>query len=282
MRGPDFIGIGAQRTGTSWIYACLFEHPGLCLPQKEINFFSRERNWSRGFDWYEATFEQCPATARAGEFSTSYLTDPRTPGRIHERYPQALLIVSLRNPVDRAYSNYLNDIVGGVVPASVGFSEALHSHPEYLDSGRYAGHLQSYIALFGRERLHISLFEEARRRPLEAVQAIYQFLGVDPLFRPAMLDRPVGAGRAPRSRGFERGLIEAGAAFRRSRLLRPVWWRAKRLGLGDRLRAMNTSSDAGNAEGLEPSERSELLERFAPEVEALEQLLDRDLAEWRQ
>src|SRR4051812_34770 len=152
-RGPNFIGIGAQRTGTSWIYACLFEHPDLCLPRKEINFFSRERNWSRGFGWYEAIFGECPPDAQVGEFSTSYLTDAETPGRIRSRYPDARLIVPLRNPIDRAYSNYLNDIVGGVVPASVGFAEALESHPEYVDGGLYARHLRNYIHLFGREQL---------------------------------------------------------------------------------------------------------------------------------
>jgi hypothetical protein len=281
-RGPDFIGIGAQRSGTSWIYACLFEHPGLCLPQKEINFFSRDRNWTRGFGWYESIFTECAPDAVAGEFSTSYLIHPQTPGRIHDRYPQARLIVSLRNPADRAYSNYLNDIVAGVVPASTGFSEALQSHPEYLEGGRYAHHLRVYLDLFGREQVHVSLFDQARREPLEAVQAIYRFLGVDPLFRPAMLDRPVGTGRVPRTRWLERTLIGTGAAFRRNRVLRPLWWRAKRLGIGDRLRAMNTTKGAANADGLDPAQRQTLIERFEPEVADLEELLQLDLAGWRQ
>ena len=53
------IGIGAQRTGSSWLYACMYEHPEICMPRKEINFFSRERNWSRGFEWYEGIFAEC-------------------------------------------------------------------------------------------------------------------------------------------------------------------------------------------------------------------------------
>ena len=103
--GPGFIGIGAQRTGTSWLYACMYEHPQVCMPQKEINFFSRERNWTRGYEWYEHLFAECPADAVAGEFSTSYLTDAATPARIHERYPDVKLIVSVRHPVERAYSS---------------------------------------------------------------------------------------------------------------------------------------------------------------------------------
>lgn len=280
-RGPDFVGIGAQRTGTSWIYACLFEHPELCLPQKEINFFSRERNWSRGFEWYEAIFAECPPNAHVGEFSTSYLTDIETPGRIHDRYPAARLIVSLRNPADRAYSNYLNDIVGGVVPASTGFSEALRLHPEYVEGGRYAHYLRKYLDLFPREQLLVSSFDEARRNPLEAVQEIYGFLGVDHTFRPAMIDRPVGAGRVPKVQWFERWLIDTGAAFRRQRMLRPIWWRVKRLGIGDRLRAMNTTPGAENADGLDPAQRSALMEQFEPEIAALEELLQTEFPGWR-
>jgi hypothetical protein len=55
-RGPDFIGIGAQRAGTSWLYACLYEHPQICMPLKEIHFFSCERNWRRGYERYEGIF----------------------------------------------------------------------------------------------------------------------------------------------------------------------------------------------------------------------------------
>jgi hypothetical protein len=279
-RGPDFIGIGAQRTGSSWIYACLYEHPDLCVPLKEINFFSRERNWSRGFEWYEGISADCPPAALAGEFSTSYLTDSETPGRIRSRYPAARLIVSLRNPVDRAYSNYLNDIVAGVVSPATGFSEALRSHPEYLEGGRYAHYLSNYLELFPREQLLVSIFDEARRDPLTAVQKIYRFLGVDPAFRPTMLDRPVGAGRVPRVKWIERSLIDVATAFRRQRMLRPLWWRLKRLGLGDRLRALNTQA-ADQQDGLDPEERQSLIREFEDEIAPLEELLQMELPDWR-
>jgi Sulfotransferase domain len=281
-RGPDFIGIGAQRSGTSWIYACLFEHPHLCLPRKEIHFFSRERNWSRGFEWYEAIFAGCPPDAVAGEFCTSYLNDAETPARIRQRYPEVRLIVSLRHPVDRAYSNYLNDIVAGAVPRTTGFREALQSHPEYVEAGRYARYLRHYLNLFPREQLLVLIFDDARRDPLTAIQETYRFLGVDPTFRPAMVDRPVGIGRVPRFQWIERGLIDAAAAFRKRQALRPLWWRAKTLGMGDRLRALNTAQSAGTAEQLDPEERRSLIREFEPEVRALEKLLQIELPGWRQ
>jgi sulfotransferase family protein len=280
-RGPDFIGIGAQRTGTSWMYACLFEHPGICMPRKEINFFSRDRNWSRSFGWYEEIFAECPADRVSGEFSTSYLTAPKAAARIRERYPDARLIVSLRHPVDRAYSSYLNDIVAGAVPPTKGFREALEANPGYLDGGRYARHLQRYLDLFPRERLHVSLFDEARIDPLAAMREVYGFLGVDPSFRPAMLDRPVGRGRVPRVQAMDRVLQGTAGAFRSRRSLRRIWWVAKRVGVGDRLRALNTRRGADSTNGLDRAERERLVREFDSDVSALEDLLHVELPGWR-
>jgi len=280
-RGPDFIGIGAQRTGTSWIYACLYEHPRLCLPRKEINFFSRERNWSRGFEWYEEIFAECPPNAVTGEFCTSYLIDTDAPARIRHRYPEVRLIVSLRHPVDRAYSSYLNDIVAGELPPTTGFREALQSHPEYVEAGKYARYLHNYLELFPREQILVSIFDDARLDPLAAIQETYRFLGVDPTFRPAMLDRRVGIGRIPRFQWIERCLIDTSAAFRSRRALRPLWWRAKTLGLGDRLRALNTAQATERAEVLGPEERRFLIREFEPDITALERLLEIELPGWR-
>jgi hypothetical protein len=280
-RGPDFIGIGAQRTGTSWIYACLYEHPQICMPQKEISFFSRDRNWSRGFEWYERIFTECPPSAIAGEFSTSYLTDTDAPARIADRYPGVQLIVSLRHPADRAYSSYLNDIVAGVVPAATGFKRALELHPEYVEGGRYARHLRRYLEVFPRDQLLVSLFDDARREPLSAIREIYRFVDADPRFRPQMLDRRVGVGRVPRFQWMERALLDTARAFRTRRALRPLWWTAKRLGAGDRLRALNTRDGAENPTELRTEEREALIRDLEPDTRALEELLEKELPGWR-
>ena len=235
------IGIGAQRTGSSWLYACMYEHPQICMPRKEINFFSRERNWSRGFEWYEGIFAECPATAVCGEFSTSYLPDPETPLRIHDRYPDVRLIVSLRHPAERAYSSYLNDILAGVVSPKQSFREAL----ERASGVRRRQQVRAPSEQLSRSvqpRSGAGLDVRRRRAGSRSppFRQIYRFLGVDPGFRPTMLDRPVGIGRVPRSQGAERSMLELAEAFRHRRALRPVWWMAKKSGIGDRVRALNT------------------------------------------
>jgi hypothetical protein len=263
------------------MYACLYEHPEICIPRKEIHFFNREHRWARGYEWYEAIFSECPPNATVGEFSTWYLSDVDAPKRIRDRYPEVRLIASLRHPVDRAYSGYLNDIAAGAVSAEAGFRQALRSHPEYLDAGRYARHLRNYLDVFPREQLLILFFDDARRDPLGTLQETYRFLGVDPTFRPTMLHRRIGAKQVPRYQRVERWLLDTSVAFRKRPSTRRVWWAAKRLGLGDLVRTLNVRSGAGGPNGLDQRDRRSLIKHFESDTRALETLLHRELPEWR-
>jgi hypothetical protein len=135
--------------------------------------------------------------------------------------------------------------------------------------------------VFPREQLLVLRFDDARRDPLAVLRLTYRFLGVDPTFRPSMLRPRIGAGRVPRSQRIERWLLDSSAALRKRRSTRSVWWAANRLGLGDRVRAVNTRSGAGEQNGLDPEDRRSLIEHFEPDIEALEALLHRKLPEWR-
>lgn len=279
-RHPDFLGLGAQRAGTSWIYACLYEHPEICAPEKEINFFSRDSRWEKGFSWYESFFEDCGADQRAGEFSTSYLHHPDTPGRIHERYPDVQLIVSLRNPVDRAFSSFRNDIVAGDLPASIDFENALERWSKYVEIGRYASHLSRYLELFSRDQLLVLVYEESREDPTGFMRRIFKFLDVDPGFEPSMLEETVNPSREPVVPGVDGVLNRFASWFRASRLLRPVWWLAKISGVGSLLRQVNTAP--GIERSLRPGTRRTLHREFEPEIDRLEAMLDVSLDRWRQ
>ena len=85
MSRPDFIGLGAMKTGTTWLHQCLLEHPEINLSEKELNFFGDPVTWSKGFDWYEKKLESDKKII--GEFSVFYLAHPFVASRIHARYP---------------------------------------------------------------------------------------------------------------------------------------------------------------------------------------------------
>ena len=133
----DFIGVGAQKSGTSWIYACLYEHPEICAPIKEIHYFSRERNFKKGIEWYKNIFNTCKKGQLKGEFSTTYLYDGKTPDRIKKEFPNTKIIISLRNPVDRAFSHYRNEIKGGHIPKNTTFEEAMKNDKSIVEQGMY-------------------------------------------------------------------------------------------------------------------------------------------------
>lgn len=278
-RKPDFLGIGAQRAGTSWIHACLYEHPEVCAPEKEINFFSRESRWENGFSWYESWFEECGSDQQVGEFSTSYLHHPDTPSRIHNRYPEVQLIVSLRNPVDRAFSSFRNDIVAGDIPGSTTFEEALEEHSKYVEIGHYARHLSRYLERFSRDQLLVLVYERSHEDPSGFIRRIFDFLGVDPAFKPSMLKETVNRGRDPLVPGVDAALNRISRWFRASSLLRPAWWLVKVSGMGRLLRRINTAPRTNR--NLSPATRQSLHELFEPEIARLEAMLDLSLDVWR-
>jgi len=278
-RGPDFIGLGAQRSGTSWIYACLYDHPQICAPTKEIHFFSRDVNWRRGRDWYERHFRACGPGTVSGEFSSSYLPSAPAAERIAALYPRAKLVVSLRHPLERLISNYLNDIVAGAIPAGTPLIEAVGGRAEYVEQGRYAAHLTRYLAHVPRSQLLVLLYEDALDDPAGFIGRIYAFLGVDAAYRPGMLAARVGVGRVPRSVRLERALTR-GTWVLRGPLTRGLWWAAKRAGVGQTLRRANTINVPRPV--LPPAERRRLADMFSDDISALERLLGRDLSAWRQ
>jgi hypothetical protein len=279
-RAPDFIGLGAQRAGTSWIYANLYEHPEICIPMKEIHFFSRERNWSKGYEWYENKFRNCSPDTRAGEFSTSYLMDTNTPQRIHHRYPRVKLIASLRNPINRAYSNYMNDKMAGTVKRETAFAEALREHPEYVEQGRYFSQLQLYLKYFAIDQLLILIYEDSLRDPLGFIQTIYRFIGVNPSFIPSMAFTKINQSRVPRFLWIDR-ILRRTSEFLRRRGLSSLWWLAKRVSLGSSIRALNTLQPNRETRQYPPSEQELIYEVLESEISGVEELTGRQLKEWR-
>jgi hypothetical protein len=198
---PDFLILGAQKAGTTALYAYLRWHPQITGPSfKEVSFF--DRHYARGERWYRA---HLPARHRArivGEASPSYLFHPLAPGRVAQLLPNARLIALLRSPVDRAFSHYQHEVALGREPLS--FEEAIDREdarmqgevehmlrdPEYfseawwnytyLARGRYAEQLERWFESFPRGRLLVLLTDELAADPAGTHRRVLDFLGVEP------------------------------------------------------------------------------------------------------
>lgn len=210
---PDFLVIGAQKAGTSSLYYTLCRHPEI-LPAaaKEIHYF--DLNHELGSWWYRSHFPSLVrrqrhkrATGRVaiGEATPSYLYDPRASERARRLLPEAKLIVLLRDPVSRAYSQYQREVRLGREPLS--FAEAVaaegdrldgldaasfaHRHFSYAARGRYAEQLDRWLACFERHQFLFLKSEDFLRDPVRSVHRTVDFLGLTPWEAPAIDQRNV-------------------------------------------------------------------------------------------
>ena len=197
---PDFLVIGAQKAGTTALYAYLRWHPAITGPSwKEVSFF--DRHWWRGEAWYRGQFPLGAGEGLVGEASPSYLFHPLAPARVRSLLPGAKLVALVRDPVDRAYSQYQHEVALGREPLSFedalarederlrgeverlvadprAFSRAWWDH-SYASRGRYAEQLERWLAVFPREQLLVVRTEDLGERPAETYASILSFLGAE-------------------------------------------------------------------------------------------------------
>ncbi len=275
---PHFIGIGAQKAGTSWLHVCLYEHPGIYMPvSKEIHFFSKY--YERGITWYETHFRACQATQRAGEFSPTYLYDPDAAKRLYDYHPGLQLIVCLREPVARTLSAYRYAIQIGALPPTMSLNDVLKQYPAYTDHSRYAEQLKRYFRYFSRQQMLIVFYEDIAASPDTLLDTVYDFVGVHRQFRPTVLERRVNPSRgAPRSRLLDQWLKRRAAALRRAGFDRLVW-RLGRSRLVEFVRRLN--APPLTPQPLPATALEALYASFADEVRATVELIGREVpASW--
>ncbi|WP_119841368.1 sulfotransferase domain-containing protein [Salinibacter ruber] len=276
MALPNFLGIGAQRCGTTWLDANLRTHPHIYLPasRKEVQFF--DCNYERGNDWYESYFpdEKIESHHQAiGEVTAMYLSDPSCPGRIAEQLPSVNLIAVLRNPVDRAYSHYGLRIRDQGIQTD--FRSFIEQNPEVIERGKYVRQLHRYLDHFSRDQLLIIVFEWFIQEPATIHRKIGDFLGIPPdLFSVPEQQQKKNSSYIPRFPRLRASARRVGKSFRKYGFDRVVEW-AKAVGI-DRM-----FGNVGSLPSMRDEDRRYLAEQYAQEIEQVEALLDRDLGVWK-
>jgi hypothetical protein len=215
---PTFIVGGAPRSGTTYLYELCDSHPDIYMAKPkapEPKFFLVDEKYDRGLACYsEEYFAQAEGFRAIGEKSTNYLENPQVAQRIKQCLPDVKLVFVLRNPIKRAFSNYLWSRKNGIETLS--FEEALEREKEreleyepkykyarpfsYISRGMYARSLKPYFELFDRSQIKILLLDDIISAPETVARELFGFLGV-PMVRTSLdLTRRVNPAREPGDR----------------------------------------------------------------------------------
>jgi hypothetical protein len=197
-RLPNFLYIGPDKAGSSWLHEVLLAHHQIFMtPAKDLYFF--DRYYDKGTDWYAAHFAKAGQEPVVGEVCQDYLFHPCAAERMERTLPAPRFMVTLRDPVDRAFSSYLYMLKMGQEPGT--FAEALDGRPELLEHGRYGLGLDRFADRFGEDSVHVTVFDDLQADPQRFVDATLAFLQVEPMVLSEELLRarlPASRARSPR------------------------------------------------------------------------------------
>jgi Sulfotransferase family len=298
---PDFFVIGAPKAGTTALHVALAQHPSLFMSRvKEPKFFLtdgpppggrgpgdaatyRKYVWRRAD--YEALFDAAPQGSLRGESTTLYLRNAEACRRIREMVPDARLIAVLRDPVDRAHSNWTHLHSAGLEPEA-DFRRACAQEERrmaagwaqfwrYIGQGKYGEQLSDLYSLFPREQVLLLMYRDLRERPIEALDQVCDFLGVA---TGAVTELPAENVTAQASHSLInrvlRTVVRHGGTVD-DRLPGPM--RRAVSGRAERL----LQREQGLRKPLTTAERAELIPHFEADIELLESITGRSFDHWR-
>lgn len=299
MTLPNFLIIGAAKSGTSSLQMYLRQHPEIYMsPVKEPHYFSfnDETKYTKGpkdpiykaitnFEDYQSLFDNATDEKIIGEASTSYLYRPEAPERIHALIPDVKMIAILRNPVERAFSAYMHVVRDGRETAK-DFAEALTFEESrkaanwdpiwhFTSVGHYYEQLQRYLKLFNREQLKIYLYEDLDKNKNILIKDIFTFLDVNPDFTPESSVRYNVTGKQ-KSQIFYK---TTNWLFTQPN---PIRWLSRQLfsdvqrgNFANWVRQKNLTKHS-----LSPEIKAQLINLYRDEIYQLQDLLNTDLSKW--
>lgn len=268
---PNFLIIGPQKTGTTWLHMCLSQHPEVFLAKgvKETYFF--DRYFDRGAGWYERYFSHAKQGAAVGEVAPTYFAAPEAPSRIRSLCPDVKIVACLRDPVQRSWSAYLDAWRKGDTDLPI--EHAIERYPNFLDDSLYSKHLERYYNEFPEKHILVLIHEDITQDYMRVLSRLFQFIGVDTEYSPTRGDRKVNKFRAPRFRMIAHASTRTARALHRYGLHGLVNF-GKTMGVQNFVYRNSASSN----ELMSQNQRNALNSYFSEEVQCLSSILDRDLA----
>lgn len=265
MRPIDILHIGPQKSGTTWFYENLKHHPEIAASKKDtIHYF--DIFFARGEKWLEEQFIEIKDGQKIFDPTTTYIRSPLALERLHKHNPKAKIILTLRNPIDRAYSHYWHEYKKQSI--NYDFEDCLKNFDTFqnwIEPGLPVKTLSMLYELFGKDQVMIVMYEDLKARPRELLREVFEFFGVDPTFEPAEPEKVVNA--AGHRRTFINRVRDKGARILKLHKFAP--------------RLYETISGRDEyKKGVPPEFRKELQVIITPMVRDLEALSSKDLSHW--
>lgn len=271
----DFVVVGPPKAGTTWIHEYLLRHKSVCLPKgvKETYFFNRK--YDKGLKWYFSHFQTANGNKIAGEITPNYFHSPEATIRIHDINPNCKIICTLRDPVERCFSNYLHIKRYGYIKPRTQFREATAERPSLIESSRYYTHISRWLKYFGKENVCILMYDNLKRNPANFSKILCNFLGLEEENFPEELKQAVNV------RKFPINFTLARISHRLANLLEDYKFysvinASKKLGLKKMILGGREIH-----EELSEEDRIFLYDSLKDEMENLEKLLFLDLLSWK-
>lgn len=300
MTMPNFLIIGAAKSGTTALYHYLKQHPQIYMsPMKEPHFFAFEgqklefqgpssdqealnRASITDIETYRSQFQGVTNEVAIGEASAMYLYIPEAPERIHHYIPEAKLIAILRNPAERAYSAFSFLIREGREPLT-DFAQALQAEERrirqnwvplyyYQQLGFYYAQMKRYFDLFNRDQIRVYLYEDLSTNSASMLPDIFQFLGVDDTFTPDLTSRYNKSG-IPRNKALNTFLR---TQYPIKSIFKPLLPEALRRRLVVSFQNLNLEKPPSLPSKL----RRQLIEMYREDILKLQDLTQQDLTKW--
>lgn len=312
---PNFFLIGTVKGGTTSLHRYLDQHPDIYLsPIKEINYFSKDdidpNHFAKDYRHdiaidlpkylkqgmphpvhiahvtdekdYLKLFSKAGNASAIGEMSLSYMLYENTPKKIFETYPKAKIIAMLRNPADRAFSQYImnlkqgkileNDFIKEIVQDDEQKIKGWGANHQYLMIGKYYDQLKRYYSLFPKEQIKIFLFDDYLKNPDSIVKEMFEFLGVDSQININTSEK-ANEGGVPKLKRINYFLNQSGLiSWAKNNL--PRNWRST-------FKNLMYKTDKSSIPTMTTEQRQFLINYYESDILQLEKLIERDLKSWR-
>lgn len=284
---PDFLVVGASRSGTTTLWDCLRQHPDIFMPStKELHFFSREDNFKKGVKYYQTFFAGAPKGKLKGEVSPTYFHNGKVsdlgpdrnlifnehddaPIRVKRLLPNAKIVITLRNPVDRICSQYARLILKSketsdslrlaIVDELEGRRDYKTNKGSYLYNSNYLIHIEKWLSLYPKSQLHIMIFEEWLKNPAVEFKKLFEFLEVTKNFQIPSLKH-----------------LNKGKATRFGQL--PIKFASK---LPTQFNALGLKLFIQSVEPISQVDRDFIFKLTSTSISEMEKILGRELSVWK-